>query len=269
MLELAILPMVCKKNGYKAVARGKSKAFAYVYTVLLWFIFELLGGFVTGCIAVAVNSLSGESYTLVYMCAFLSANLGGWLAGRIASRGDPLPGIVGNLTLQEAEYLRLQGYMSTPCHIVVHVAMSFNYIKTAYLIQLNGQEVGQAKVGETIQFTTDARRNVVSCDFSYGIRLKGSVIFDGLPGGLYEIFIKGNSFQTARTKVYPDASMFDFSVRRWDGSIISETREPSQYLTGSPTLSFTPDPGSSSYCRHCGALLDAPGEICSNCSASD
>ena len=204
MLEIVFVMILCQKNSQKAAARGKSKVAAYFYTIGLWIGFEILGAF----LAVFVLSQTHSNATpLLYVGALLCAAAGGLLSWVIASHGEPLPGMVGNLNVQEASYLSQQGNLAIPCQVVVHREKSFVGSLVAFSIQLNGYEVAKLKNGESTQFTTTYQRNVVTGDINTANRLKGGIMFDGLPGGRVEVYLKGNAFLPERTMLYPAASI--------------------------------------------------------------
>ena len=252
MLEIIAIIVLCQKNGQNAAIRGNNKIGTYVYTVLLWLGCELFAAIFTATVLDLVNADFGF---LTYIGALLGALIGGWLSWFIASRGEPLPSSIGNLTAQEIDYLRVQGFLPTPCLIVVHREKSIVGSFVINSILLNGQVMAQVTNGKTVQFTTTNQRNVVSMNTNDGTRLSGSVVFDGLPGGRFEIFVTSNAIQTERTMVYPGAPV-----------AAPPTAVPAPELAA-PLL--PPDPGSSSYCRHCGALRDTSGEFCPNCGARD
>ena len=88
MVELIVLIKFMNANAAHAIARGRAPGIAKVYTVVLWFWFEVMGFF----IGAAICDVLGWSWrlSLVYLLAALPmAFIGGFISSRIAKRGKP------------------------------------------------------------------------------------------------------------------------------------------------------------------------------------
>jgi len=87
MVELIILLRLTQSNANYAVARGRRPSTAKVYTVALWFLFELLGLFIGTAVCSALDWPIKLTY-LYLLAALPMAILGGFISMRIAKRGE-------------------------------------------------------------------------------------------------------------------------------------------------------------------------------------
>ena len=80
MLELIAIIYFCKQNAARAEFGGKSRGLAYVYTIFLWFGFELVGLFIGGI-------MLGPGFGM-YILALLFALVGALISVSISKLGS-------------------------------------------------------------------------------------------------------------------------------------------------------------------------------------
>jgi hypothetical protein len=81
MLEIFFVYWLCKANKRHALARGQKGGRYIALTIILWFVFELLGSFI---------GLTTGSRFGAYLCALGFAAVGGLISNQIAKTGSAI-----------------------------------------------------------------------------------------------------------------------------------------------------------------------------------
>jgi len=186
MLEILLLCWICQKIKVAALSRKRKPRLFTVMTVIVWFVFELIG-----CLVALNSGVLGYS---IYGYAFLFAAIGALIC-YIFTKLFPMGTYEIPVTVSGDGRLPGAQMMPTQSNVIVVRDKSFSGVAASFEIVLNGHSLGKIKNGEQFSATTEYAQNIiVAKNGLYGNSSK-PFIFSVSPGTTAEIHFKGGKFQ--------------------------------------------------------------------------
>lgn len=182
MLEFVLVYFLAKKNGEKAIERGRKPTWFKVATWLLWFGFETLG-FIFGALVL------GEGIS-IYLFALIGAGIGGAIAYVIASNCNQGDYVLPQFRMQQAAQM-----LQAPCILTIR-REDFEQGAQVLNVTLNKQFVGAIQNGQSLTAQTMYWNNEILVAAADALIWQPQY-FALVPGQAPVICISGNTINVA------------------------------------------------------------------------